>query len=58
MPADPGLSHKLFLAVFCRGLALLVVAATCKYERIASMDSLAVPFSYAYTSLWILSKEV
>ncbi|KAH0507849.1 Disintegrin and metalloproteinase domain-containing protein 8 [Microtus ochrogaster] len=31
--------------------ALLVVAATCKYERIASTDSLAVPFSYAYTSL-------
>lgn len=58
MPADPGLSPKLFLVVFRRGLALLVVAATWKYERIVSTDSLAVPFSYAYTSLWILSKEV
>lgn len=57
-PAVPGLSPKLFLIVFCRGLSLPVVAAASKYQRIADTDSLAVPFSYAYTSLWIWSKEV
>ncbi|KAL6086936.1 hypothetical protein STEG23_027823, partial [Scotinomys teguina] len=37
---------------------LLVAAAPRKYQRIAGTDSLAVPFSYAYTSLWLWSKEV
>ncbi|ERE77988.1 disintegrin and metalloproteinase domain-containing protein 8 [Cricetulus griseus] len=35
-----------------------VVAAACRYQRVAGADLLAVPFSYAYTSLWNWSKEV
>lgn len=58
MPAVPGLRPKLFLVVFCRGPTLLVTAAACNYQRMACTFSLAVPFSYAYTSLWIWSKEV
>lgn len=58
MPAVPGFSPKLFLVVFCRGPTLLVTAAACTYQRMACTFSLAVPFSYAYTSLWIWSKEV